>query len=265
MLLPWQIRPIRVGVIPSWVARVIGGLETLVGLSILGRAPLNAVELYYRFARFYDPAREVWRRSIAGHLHNAFDQALVRYLAPNGQVLDLGCGTGAALDRLLALRLPFGSYTGVDISPDMLARAQKKFGDLPNVHFEQGDLIREPLPNGPFDLILSTWVLHLLSDPNVVVAKAEAQLRPGGHVILLLVSDTTPWLTPLEQLALKPFGAHPVPRHVYQHFPGLVSVRTAYWGALVLAVLAKQDDRPSFSDGPSSSDDVSGGASRRNV
>jgi SAM-dependent methyltransferase len=241
-LRPRQNRSTQVDVRPSWVARLTGGLETLVGLSLLGHAPLNAVELYHRLARFYDPAREVWRRRIAGHVHDAFDQALAHYLTPNGQILDLGCGTGAALERLLALRLPFGTYTGVDLSPDMLARARQKFGYLPNVHFEQRDLISEPLPNGPFDLILSTWVLHLLRDPSDVVAKAEAQLRPGGHVILLLVSETAPWLTSLEQLALKPFGARPVPRRVYQRFPGLVSVDTSYGGALVLAVLEKQDD-----------------------
>jgi ubiquinone/menaquinone biosynthesis C-methylase UbiE len=248
---------------PSWVARAIGGLEMLVGLAVLGRAPFSAFELYHRLVRFYDPAREVWRRWLAGHLHDAFDQTLTHYLTPNGQVLDLGCGTGAALERLLALRLPFGSYTGVDISPDMLDRARDKFGDLPNVQFEQRDLISEPFPSGPFDLILATWVLHLLPDPSIVVTKAEAQLHPGGHMIVLLMSETSPWLASLERLALKPFGAHPVPRHVYQHFPGLVSVKTSYGGALVLAVLEKQDHRASFSGGPRSSDDVSGGASRR--
>jgi hypothetical protein len=84
--------------------------------------------------------------------------------------------------------------------------------------------------------------MHLLSDPRFVVAKGQAQLRSGGHVILLLMSETPLWLTSLEQLALKPFGAHPVPAHIYEHFPGLVSVDTSYWGALVLAVLEKQAD-----------------------
>jgi SAM-dependent methyltransferase len=67
----------------------------------------------------------------------------------------LGCGTAANLERLIALDLPFESYTGVDLSEAMVNRARAKFAHLPNVHFQQLDLLTDPLPMGPFDLVVS--------------------------------------------------------------------------------------------------------------
>lgn len=67
----------------------------------------------------------------------------------------------------------------------MLAQARKKFGDLSNVRLQQFDLMTSALPEGPYDLILSTWVFEQIPDPALVVANAWDRLREGGHILLL--------------------------------------------------------------------------------
>ncbi|MDE3075878.1 MAG: class I SAM-dependent methyltransferase, partial [Chloroflexota bacterium] len=128
--------------------------------------------------------------------------------------------------RLYALGLPFGSYTGVDFSSDMLAVAEKKFGDRPNVHFQQLNLITDSLPDGPFDVIMSTWVFSHLPDPLAVVEKALARLRPRGQAIFLFLADPGSWVSPLLGLLLRPFSTRPVPAQAYRSFPHVTRLQT---------------------------------------
>lgn len=80
--------------------------------------------------------------------------------------MDLGCGTGFNLARLQGLDLPFRTSTGVDLSADMLARARAKFAQFPNIEFRQLDLLADPLPEGPFDLVVSTNAFEHLPNPG---------------------------------------------------------------------------------------------------
>lgn len=128
----------------------------------------------------YSPIDTRWRNWLYADAHRAFDQALARHLPREGRVLDLGAGTGANLGRLLDMDLPFASYTGVDVTEAMLEQARQKYGTLPQVHFRRLDLIADPLPAGPFDLVTSTWALEHMADPGLVVQKAWQQLGAGG-------------------------------------------------------------------------------------
>lgn len=163
-------------------------------------------------------------------------------ISPNGRVLDLGCGTGANLARLLETEVPFGAYVGVDLSEAMLARAGRKWGDLPNVAFRQLDLMADPLPEGPFDLVTSTWVLEHLADPAYVVRQAWDRLRPGGHVLLLFEISSSSWRSRLWNRALRFFSAQVVPQEMTERFPGGMAsdVFPGPFGDLALVVLHKQ-------------------------
>lgn len=225
----------------DWLVRLFGVAEAVLGLAVLARAPVGVRELYGVVARFYDPVSFVWRNWLYPDLHRAFDRALATYLPQGGRVLDLGCGTGANLERLLALGLPFGSYTGVDLSEDMLTRAREKFAQVTNVQFQQLDLLADPLPEGPFDLVVSTWVFSHLPEPERVVEKAWGRLRHGGQMVLLFLTETGTWLDALIKPIARIFSARPLPEDVYRRFPGLVSRDRFGSRITALVVLQKPD------------------------
>jgi tRNA (cmo5U34)-methyltransferase len=72
-------------------------------------------------------------------------------------VLELGTGTGETALRVLALH-PGAAWTGIDSSEPMLARARTR---LPDAELRLGRL-EDPLPQGPFDLVVSALAVHHL-------------------------------------------------------------------------------------------------------
>ena len=77
--------------------------------------------------------------------------------ADPGMVLELGIGAGETALRVLA-RHPGVRWTGIDASEPMLARARAR---LPGADLRLGRL-EDPLPEGPFDLVVSVLAVHHL-------------------------------------------------------------------------------------------------------
>jgi ubiquinone/menaquinone biosynthesis C-methylase UbiE len=107
----------------------------------------------------------------------------VRDVAPEGgSVLDVGTGPGVLLVELARHR-PDLRLTGVDLSPDMVAAAERNlatFGDRATAR--TGDVTDLPFPDGSFDLIVSSLSLHHWDDPAAAVPELARVLRPGGRV-----------------------------------------------------------------------------------
>ncbi len=171
--------------IPAWQLRGMGAAEAGLGLALLSRAPIDVPTLYQQVASGYAAIDPGWREWFYPAAHKAFDEVLSSSLPEGGAVLDLGCGVGANLARIRAMNLPYGSYTGVDLTDAMLERAIQRYGYLPNVLFRQLNLLNDPLPEGAYDLIVSTWVFEHLPDPTRVAEKAWERLKPGGRMMLL--------------------------------------------------------------------------------
>jgi trans-aconitate methyltransferase len=72
-------------------------------------------------------------------------------------VLDLGIGTGVTSRRLLAA-FPEARITGLDSSPDMVFRARELLDDVRLARME------DPLPDGPWDLVISVLSVHQLDE-----------------------------------------------------------------------------------------------------
>jgi SAM-dependent methyltransferase len=104
-------------------------------------------------------------------------------------ILDLGCGDLTPILPLLTT-LPLRRYVGVDESAAALAIATDRLGelDLPG-HFIHGDLLAT-LDGiaGPFDLVLASFSLHHLSDPNdklLALTRAGRLLAADGFFALI--------------------------------------------------------------------------------
>lgn len=106
-----------------------------------------------------------------------------------GNVLEVGCGTGALAARLLADHLPEqAGYVAVDVSPKMISLAGSRlrgWSDRARVARIDGDA-PWPVSDAAADRVVATYVLDLLAPAAIVAFFAEAArvLRPGGLVAI---------------------------------------------------------------------------------
>lgn len=107
-------------------------------------------------------------------------------LLPGERVVD--CGSGSGADSLIAARLvgPSGRVIGVDMTPEMLAKARRNadVADLRNVEFRGGVLEALPVPDEWADVVISNGVLNLVPDKALALAECFRVLRPGGRIQL---------------------------------------------------------------------------------
>jgi demethylmenaquinone methyltransferase/2-methoxy-6-polyprenyl-1,4-benzoquinol methylase len=107
-------------------------------------------------------------------------RSLVSRLPRGGHVLDVATGTGLVAAELL--RRGF-KVTGVDLSPEMLAVAHRRFGD--DVQLINASAEALPLASESFDHLTVTHVLRYVADPGATLAELVRVVRPGGFVASL--------------------------------------------------------------------------------
>lgn len=106
----------------------------------------------------------------------------VAWVPRGAAVLDLGSGPGLLADRLVN---HVGTYRGVEISPEFVAKCRGRLGSTPGFAFEQGDIGQADFGEGKADVVTLLNVLYLPGiDPVQVLKKAHAALRAGGRLIV---------------------------------------------------------------------------------
>ena len=106
-------------------------------------------------------------------------------LAPDDNVLDLGCGAGW-LARLLAERVHEGRVVGVDISDEMVRRARRNHVELDNTMFVLGAADEIPWDAHFFKRAISVESAYYWPDPARGLAEIFRVLREGGSAWLVI-------------------------------------------------------------------------------
>jgi len=102
-------------------------------------------------------------------------------LGPEDSLLDVGCGTGAAVRRAAPI---VGRAVGVDLSSGMVARARELAADLPNAEFLQGDSEALPFADAEFSAVLCTTSFHHYPRPATAAREMARVLEPGGRLVV---------------------------------------------------------------------------------
>ncbi|MGZ4961612.1 MAG: class I SAM-dependent methyltransferase [Limisphaerales bacterium] len=147
-----------------------------------------------RYAKNYDEAL-AQGISVSGEDKDFFALGRVEWLArclktvsfEARSVLDFGCGTGSAAPHVCDVLKP-GVVTGVDISEQSVALAQKRFGSNA-VSFE---VLRQFKPKSSFDLAFCNGVFHHIppSERAGAVKCIHDSVRPGGYFAFW---ENNPW------------------------------------------------------------------------
>lgn len=153
------------------------------------------------------------------------------------RILELGTGTGETSRRVLDAH-PGARLEGIDASEQMLAAARAALAGR-DVALRAGRL-EDPLPSGPFDLVVSALAVHHLDGPGKadLFARVATVLAPGGR---LVVADVVVPLDPAD--AVTPLDpGYDLPSTVADQLAwlraaGLADTRPA-WHQADLAVLA---------------------------
>lgn len=120
---------------------------------------------------------------IAKSRRGIYAKLLSEQIPFNGDVLEVGCGTGQLTNFLGA---SCRSVTGADLCLNSLRLAEdfRTRHELSRVRFIQMNLFRPALQDEQYDVVLCNGVLHHTSDPFGGFESIARLVRPGGHIII---------------------------------------------------------------------------------
>jgi phosphatidylethanolamine/phosphatidyl-N-methylethanolamine N-methyltransferase len=169
-------------------------------------------KLYAEFAPLYD---KVFGKIFYNRLEYVIENLGI---PPGAKVLEVGAGTGTSFPAYPA----HCEITGVDLAPDMLARARQKIEENHWSHLTvlEMNALDLKFPDNTFDYVMAFHVVTVVPDPVRMIAEAKRVCKPGGRIVIvnhftsevpLLGSLTqaldpiTRWLGWRTDLRLKPF------------------------------------------------------------
>jgi SAM-dependent methyltransferase len=103
-------------------------------------------------------------------------------LPDNARILEVGTGSGALWQENRDRIPPGWEITLTDLSPGMLADAERALSPLRSFTFRQADAQDLPFPDAPFDAVLANHMLYHVPDRPRALSELRRVLRPGGRL-----------------------------------------------------------------------------------
>ena len=153
--------------------------------------PVQAIANYRQLAPTYDASC----RSVAGI--RAETVALLG-LRSGDHVLDVASGTGMSFPALRAAVEDSGTVVGIELSPDMCARAREKVraAGWTNVRVVETDVRTARLDQGCFDAALFHYTHDVLREPAALESLFSG-VKPGARIAVAGFKSASAWALPL--------------------------------------------------------------------
>ena len=97
------------------------------------------------------------------------------------RLLDVGCASGIVC-KILKQKHPFLKIEGMDLSPEMILEAQKKY---PQIEFFEGDVMAIPRKDKDFDVLTTVYTLRNFPNLEESLNEMVRTLKPGGKLLIL--------------------------------------------------------------------------------
>ncbi len=180
----------------------------------MGEIEAHESKLYSELAPLYD---KVFGKIFYSRLERVIEDSRI----PRGaSVLEVGAGTGTSFPAYPT----HCQVTGIDLAPDMLARAQRKIAANGWTHIKvlEMNALALNFPENSFDYVMAFHVVTVVPDPVAMINEARRVCKPGGKIVIVnhFTSDfpvlglvtrsldpVTRWLGWRTDLKLKPFIA----------------------------------------------------------
>ena len=149
--------------------------------------PLNLhdTRIVEQFTRWAQPFADLPLHSEADGLARTLAAAAIE---PHMSVLDVACGPGIVA---CAAARNASHVSGIDLTPAMIDQAQKRQRamGLSNLDWHVGNASALPFNDGTFDVVLTRYSFHHLSEPIAALREMKRVCRPGGRLVVI---DATP-------------------------------------------------------------------------
>lgn len=133
--------------------------------------------IYSTFASLYDA---IFERVFSPRIFRVVDEIGVQ---EGDRVLEVGVGTGLSLGAYPSKC----DFVGIDLSPDMLAKARRKAiaAGMRNADLREADALDLPFADDSFDIVTSFHVVSVVPDPQKAVREMLRVVRPGGTIAII--------------------------------------------------------------------------------
>lgn len=175
----------------------------------------------------------------------------------NGEnVLEVAVGTGNLFKQILAMNEK-GRNEGIDLSPEMLARAEKRLRNYPGSYsLKVADTYDLPYDDGIFDLVFNSYMFDLLpeNDFSQVLHEFQRVLKPGGRILITSMtqgrkfySRIWDWLVRINPNILE--GCRPISLKEDVERSGFINIQEKYVSQLTFPSIVIYAERPAADNG----------------